>query len=83
MPFEKGMTKSGGRKLGVQNRATGEIKEFAASILEDETYQARLRQRIINGESPQVEQLLYHYLYGKPKTELELSRKPIVVHVNR
>jgi hypothetical protein len=83
MPFEKGMEKTGGRKLGALNQATLEIKDFSRSILEDPSYQTNLRQRIINGEAPQIEQLLYHYCYGRPKTELELSRTPIVVSVNR
>ncbi len=83
MPFEKGMAKSGGRKLGVQNRTTMEIKEFACSILEDASYQTKLRQRIIDGDAPQIEQLLYHYGYGRPKTELEVNKRSINVIVDR
>ena len=69
MPFERGRLKTGGRVVGVPNRATLEIKEFARSILEDESYQMKLRQRIVEGEAPQIEALLYHYVYGKPRQE--------------
>lgn len=83
MAFQKGMTKLGGRKLGVQNQATIEIKDFSRSILEDTSYQTKLRQRIIDGDAPQIEQLLYHYGYGRPKTELEVNRRSINVIVDR
>jgi hypothetical protein len=82
MPFEKGMAKSGGRKVGVQNRATGEIKGFAASIIEDETYQEQLRARILRGEAVQMEILLWHYRYGRPRPTKE---EPVTIscEVNR
>jgi hypothetical protein len=60
-----------------------EIKDFARSILEDPTYQTRLKQRLLDGDAPQIEQLLYHYLYGKPRQELELTRRELRVIVNR
>ena len=67
--FTKGTPKpkNSGRKKGGPNHATLEIKAFARSILEDKGYQARLKQRIISGKAPQVEQLLYAYAYGKPR----------------
>ena len=49
------------------NKATGEIKTFARSLLEDAVYRARLKQRIINGKAPQIEALLYAHAYGKPR----------------
>jgi len=60
-----------------------EIKEFARSILEDPSYQARLKQRLLAGDAPQIEQLLFHYLFGKPRQELELTRRELRVIVNR
>jgi hypothetical protein len=83
MPFEKGMEKTGGRKPGVRNRATVEIREFARWVLEDPVYHEKLKERIIAGTAPRVEELFFHYLFGKPKSELELSRKTVVVSVKR
>ena len=47
--------------------ATVDIKDFARSILEDPLYQRRLIDRVIRGKAPQIEVLLFHYAYGKPK----------------
>ena len=67
MAFHKGKPKTGGRHAGTPNKATVEIKDFARSILEDPHYQKRLRDRVIQGKVPQMEVLLFHYAYGKPK----------------
>jgi len=83
MPFARGRIKTGGRQVGTPNQATIEIKDFSRSILEDTSYQTKLRQRIIDGDAPQIEQLLYHYGYGRPKTELEVNRRSINVIVDR
>lgn len=75
MAFHKGQPKTGGRKAGTPNKSTVEIKELARSFLEDPVYQAKLKQRLRDGEAGQIEQLLYHYAYGKPKESFELSRE--------
>ena len=67
MAFQKGKPKTGGRKAGTTNKATVEIKEFARLILEAPLYQTRLRSRVMQGKAPQIEVLLFHYAYGKPK----------------
>lgn len=67
MAFQKGKPKTGGRQAGTPNKATVEIKDFARSILEDPLYQKRLRGRVVQGKAPQIEVLLFHYAYGKPK----------------
>ena len=65
--FVKGDPRAGRRK-GVQNKATVEIREFARSILESEPYQRSLARRIADGTlAPGIEALIYHYAYGKPK----------------
>jgi|CXWL01.1.fsa_nt_gi hypothetical protein len=71
MAFQKGKPKTGGRKAGTTNKATVEIKELARSLLEDPAYQANLKQRLRDGEASQIEQLLYHYAYGKPTGNLK------------
>ena len=83
MPFEKGRTKTGGRKAGTSNQGTLEMKEFALGLLEDPNYQEKLRSRILNGEAPHMEVLLHHYTYGKPKTVLDVNDKSITVIVQR
>jgi hypothetical protein len=74
MAFAKGKAKTGGRKAGTPNKATAEIKDVARSLLEDPVYQAKLKQRLRDGKAPQIEQLLYHYAYGKPKERFEGSK---------
>ena len=57
--FQKGRAKTGGRKPGVVNKATVEIRETALSLLEDPRYQERLRERLLAGKCPpQIEALL-------------------------
>lgn len=73
MGFKKGKPKTGGRKPGTPNKATVEIKDFARSLLEDPIYQAKLKQRLRDGDAPQIEVLLHHYAYGKPGDNLKVS----------
>ena len=80
MAFQRRRIKTGGRVAGVPNKATIEIKEFARSILEDSAYQMKLKQRILDGSAPQIEQLLFYYLHGRPKQEAD-SKDPIRVIV--
>jgi hypothetical protein len=72
--FKAAHQKVGGRKKGTPNKATVEIKEFARSILEDPLYQKRLRGRVMQGKASQIEVLLFHYAYGKPKEHFAVER---------
>ncbi len=72
----------GGRKPGVPNRATLEIREAAKSLIEDPGYLRSLKTRLKSGRAPHMETLLFHYAYGKPKETMEhsgLDGAPIVV----
>jgi hypothetical protein len=71
-PFVKGDPRAG-RKKGIPNKATGELREFAQRILESEEYRESVRRRVIDGASPKIEELLYFYAYGKPADTLDLS----------
>ena len=73
MRFKAGHRKVGGRKPGAPNKATVEIKEFARSILADPVYQTKLKQRLRDGDAPQLEVLMYHYAYGKPTETIKHS----------
>jgi hypothetical protein len=74
--FKAAHQKVGGRKSGTPNKATVEIKEFARSVLEDPLYQKCLRDRVMQGKAPQIEVLLFHYAYGKPKEHFSVERGP-------
>ncbi len=79
--FPKGVSgNAAGRPRGVENRATTEVKTFARSFVGDEAYRANLRDRIMAGNAPHLETLLWHYAYGKPADNVELDpRAPLVI----
>jgi hypothetical protein len=62
-----------GRPKGLQNKATRELKEFARSLLESKRYRRLLKRRINAGTAGRIEELLYHYAYGKPHDTVELG----------
>jgi hypothetical protein len=71
MPFSKGH--SVGRPKGTLNRVTIEIRDAARAIVDDPVYRAGLLTRLLNGEAPHMETLMWHYAYGKPKETIEVS----------
>ena len=58
-----GLTRGGpGRRKGVPNRATVEVKQFSATILDDPANQQRIRDRALQGKlAPAIESLLWQY----------------------
>jgi hypothetical protein len=61
-----------GRKKGVPNRATTEVKAIYAAIVDDPTYRKTLVARAKAGElAPALEAMLWHYGYGKPKEQVQ------------
>ena len=70
MKFKKGKPKTGGRLPGQPNKVTLEIKEYARAVIEDAAYQEKLKARLLDGSSPQLEILMHYYAYGKPKQEI-------------
>jgi hypothetical protein len=73
VPFQKGKKKTGGRTAGTPNKGTTEIKELARSLLKDPTYLEKLKRRLQTGRAQRIEELLYHYAYGKPTQNVEVS----------
>ena len=62
--------KTGGRLPGSLNKATVEVKQACAELVDDPGYRRRLGERLRAGElSPAVECMLWHYAKGKPKDE--------------
>jgi hypothetical protein len=60
--------KTGGRRRGTPNKATRDVKEFCASLLESAQYQRHLCERVHAGTlPPALEAMLWHYAYGVPK----------------
>jgi hypothetical protein len=68
MPRPKGSPKTpgSGRKAGSRNKAHGEVRALARALIDDPEYRAALRQRMLEGTAGAMEQLLWHYGYGRP-----------------
>lgn len=65
-------TRGRGRPPGAISKQTREAREFAKQILESQEYRDSLIKRIREGTLPSnIEMLLYHYRFGKPKDVVE------------
>jgi hypothetical protein len=63
-----------GRRKGVPNKATVEVKELSAQLLDDPEYRERLQKRLRSGDvAPAVECMLWYYRFGKPKERVEVD----------
>jgi hypothetical protein len=74
MGFQKGKPKTGGRQLGQPNKVSLEIKAHARAVVEDPMYQAKLKERLLDGSAPQLEVLLHYYAYGRPRQEVDVTQ---------
>jgi hypothetical protein len=73
--------KTGGRKKGVPNRATKEIREELTRLFTPE-YFADLPRRLAEGKlAPQIEAKLLAYRFGEPKQQMELSGSVTVPNI--
>lgn len=71
---KKGTPKTGGRAKGTPNKVTAEARDICRAFLESAPYRVTLKDRIEAGRlPPAVETMLWHYAYGKPKEEIELT----------
>ena len=77
MSFQKGRLKTGGRKLGSPNNTTQVFGQFCRSVLETEQFQRKwhwyLTQTPIEQIEPKLLTLVFHYAYGRPREQIELS----------
>jgi hypothetical protein len=55
-----------GRKKGVPNKVTLEVREAARRLVEDPAYVANLGKRLIDGTAGQMEVVCWHYAFGRP-----------------
>jgi hypothetical protein len=71
-PFQKGRPKppGSGRKKGTPNKATRAVKEFLSQLMDDPQVQARLRQRIMEGDTWAFLRAVEHVI-GKPRQSVE------------
>jgi len=65
VPSKKG-NRGGGRRKGVPNKATQEIKEFTRDFLQSDAYRRNVERGILAGKAPQLEILFHYYAFGKP-----------------
>lgn len=61
----------GGRKPGVPNKVTVEVRDASRLLVEDAGYRDGLKGRLKSGKAPHMETLLWQYAYGKPKETTE------------
>ena len=71
--------KTGGRQKSTPNKVTKEVRDFARGVLEDPEYQAGVK-LMFKAMSPEkvpahYVTIMYHYAYGQPKRELEITTK--------
>ena len=76
--FVRGQKKpmASGRKRGVPNKKTLEVRAIARDLL-DEAYFDALKFRLKAGTAaPGVETLIHHYAFGKPKETVTFQEDP-------
>jgi hypothetical protein len=56
-----------GRRKGVPNRVTPEVREASRRLVEDPAYFANLRDRLVRGKAEAMEVVLWRYAYGEPR----------------
>jgi hypothetical protein len=75
--------KTGGRKPGTPNKNTTDVGAIARALVDDADYRVLFKARLHAGTIPPgVEQMLWHYAYGKPPDSLTLrgdEDRPVVV----
>lgn len=68
-----------GRPKGGLNKTTVEVRNLARAIVDDPNYRESLVMRLKQGTAPQMETLLWHYAYGKPKETVEVQGENITI----
>ena len=77
--FQKGRSKTGGRRRGTPNKATRAAKEFLAEIINQVDVQDAIEERIKKGDTAAFFRAVEHVI-GKPRQAVELAQDgPITV----
>ncbi len=79
-PFKKGTPKpaNSGRKKGVRNKVTREVKDFLREMVNDPQVQAAFRKQLVRGDRGAMQAFLgsTHLIIGRPKESVEVSTSP-------
>lgn len=68
-----------GRPKGVPNKVTSEAREFARELCSNPTYRKRFLCRMLADDLPPLlEQMCWHYAYGKPKDTLVVEPRAVL-----
>lgn len=67
-----------GKPIGALNHRTREIRTVAYRLVNDAKYRKRLKERLLDGTAGQMEILLWHYAFGKPKETIEYHGDPLI-----
>ena len=63
-----------GRPKGVPNKTTIQVKELCRGLVEDGIYQTKFqRDWRARRLPPRIEELVWHYAYGKPTSAVDLN----------
>jgi hypothetical protein len=66
-PFQKGNgDRRAGRKPGSLNQRTLKVRELCRQLIDDPEYQAKLRERLIEGKAGAMEPLIWQHAFGTP-----------------
>ena len=76
--FQKGRSKTGGRRRGTPNKATRAAKEFLAEIINRVDVQDAIEERIKKGDTAAFFRAVEHVI-GKPRQAVELNHDTEVV----
>jgi hypothetical protein len=72
-----------GRPIGSPNKATAEVRAFTRAFITDPEYRENLRMRIMCGEAPAMEKLMWYYAVGKPDIRVEITSEAVVEKIVR
>jgi hypothetical protein len=66
--------KTGGRIKGTPNKTTTDVGAVARALVDDAAYREAFKKRFQAGDVPPgVEQMIWHYAYGKPPDSLQIG----------
>ena len=74
MSFQKGQSGNPkGKQPGTRNKITQSGETAARKLVEDPAYLRVVKARLLLGESPHMEALLWQLAYGKPRQAVDIG----------
>jgi hypothetical protein len=71
------------KSKSTKSKNSEEARNLAANILNDEQYRETLKRRLIAGNAPHMETLLWHYAFGKPTENVDFQGELTVTKIVR